>query len=129
MKVLAAIIASLLISTSVSEAADTNTPSTFAQCLKDKGAVMYSAWWCGACVRQLRQFDPDLPADALQDSEKMKRFPFMVECANAKDGKMLDHCQGKDIEGTPTWHFPDGTAHAGWVELPGLADKTGCKLP
>lgn len=41
------------------QAADAAKPNAFAQCLKDNGAVMYSAWWCPYCYMQLHTIAPE----------------------------------------------------------------------
>lgn len=90
---------------------------TFAQCLKDKGAVFHGAFWCPHCQNEKAMFG------------KSAKFLPYVECS-APDGKsQLQICQDKKIDGYPTWIFADGSRESGEVSLEKLAEKTGCKLP
>jgi len=89
----------------------------FAQCLKDKGAVFYGAFWCPHCQNQKTIF-----------GTSQKSLPY-VECS-APDGKaQLAVCQEKKITGYPTWEFADGSRESGEVSLEKLAEKTNCQLP
>ena len=96
-----------------------NGPSNlepFAQCLKDKGAVFYGAFWCPHCQNQKAMFGK---------SEKL--LPY-VECSlPSKQQNAL--CNEKGISGYPTWIFADGTEAKGEVSLKDLAAKTSCQLP
>ena len=89
----------------------------FAQCLKDKGAVFYGAFWCPHCVEQKKLFGT------------AKRFLPYVECSTEGGNRQTQECIDKKITGYPTWHFADGTEESGLLELSRLAEKTGCALP
>jgi thiol-disulfide isomerase/thioredoxin len=98
-------------------AATTADLAPFVQCLKDKGALFYGAFWCPHCQNQKKLFGS--AADAL---------PY-IECSNP-DGKSLTQiCIDKKIEGFPTWIFADGTRESGELSLEHLAEKTACQLP
>ncbi len=105
---------------------------SFGQCLADKGARMYSGWWCPHCYAQLREFDPALKRKDMKEHAKAKQeFPFLVECAEglAPGELSLAACQRK-FRGVPTWFFPgEQEGEAGTSELKILAEKTGCPLP
>lgn len=88
----------------------------FAQCLKDKGAVFYGAFWCPHCQKQKVLFG---------SSEKL--LPY-VECSTADGKSQLPVCTDKKIEGYPTWEFADGSREHGEVSLETLSQKTGCVL-
>lgn len=90
---------------------------SFTQCLKDKGAVFYGAFWCPHCQSQKKMFG---------DSEKL--LPY-VECSTADGKGQLAVCREKDITGYPTWMFADGSRESGELDLVVLAEKTGCELP
>lgn len=89
----------------------------FAQCLKDKGAVFYGAFWCPHCQNQKAMF-----------GKSVKLLPY-VECSTPDGKSQLQICQNKKIEGYPTWEFADGSRESGEVPLEKLAQKTGCELP
>ncbi len=89
----------------------------FAQCLKDKGAVFYGAFWCPHCQNQKKAFGK---------SEKL--LPY-VECSTPDGQGQLATCTEKGVKSYPTWIFADGTTLNGEVELSVLAEKTQCVLP
>lgn len=89
----------------------------FAQCLKDKGAVFYGAFWCPHCQNQKKMF-----------GRAAKLLPY-VECSTQNGREQLQVCIDKKIEGYPTWEFSDGSREGGEVPLTTLARKTGCILP
>lgn len=89
----------------------------FAQCLKDKGAVFYGAFWCPHCQNQKTMF-----------GKSAKLLPY-VECSTTDGRSQLQICKDKKIEEYPTWEFADGSRVSGEVSLERLAEKTGCELP
>jgi len=89
----------------------------FAQCLEDKGAIFYGAFWCVHCQNQKKLFG---------SSEKL--LPY-VECSTPDGSAQNQACKDKKIEGYPTWEFADGTRLNGEIPLATLAEKTACILP
>lgn len=89
----------------------------FAQCLKDKGAVFYGAFWCPHCQNTKRLFGA---------SEKL--LPY-VECSTPDGKAQLQACIDKKIDNYPTWEFADGSRLTGERTLLELSEKTGCELP
>lgn len=89
----------------------------FAQCLNDKGAVFYGAFWCTHCQNQKKLFGPSA-----------KLLPY-VECSTPDGQSKLPRCTEKNIEGYPTWEFAEGSRLSGVLSLARLAEKTGCTLP
>lgn len=89
----------------------------FAQCLKDKGAVFYGAFWCPHCQSQKALF-----------GKSVKLLPY-VECSTADGKSQLPACQEKKIQGYPTWEFSDGSRQSGQLTLDQLSEKTACPLP
>ena len=94
----------------------------FAQCLEDKGAVFYGAWWCPHCNDQKKLF-----------GTSAKLLPY-VECYKYPDTKnQLPVCRDKKIASYPTWLLADGTQipneNGAGVTLKTLAEKTSCQLP
>ncbi|MBI4080021.1 hypothetical protein HY414_02230 [Candidatus Kaiserbacteria bacterium] len=90
---------------------------SFTQCLKDKGAVFYGAFWCPHCQNTKRLFG---------SSEKL--LPY-VECSTPNGKAQLQVCIDKEIKNYPTWEFADGSRLTGERTLEELAEKTGCTLP
>lgn len=89
---------------------------TFADCLKEKGAVFYGTFWCPHCQSQKALF-----------GKSAKRLPY-VECSTPDSRGQTAVCKDKKIEGYPTWEFKDGSRLSGEIALKELADKTGCSL-
>ncbi len=90
---------------------------TFAQCLKDSGAVFYGAFWCPHCEEQKKEF-----------GSSSKLLPY-VECStpDAKGQTLI--CEEKGINSYPTWIFKDGSRMSGTLSWKVLAEKTSCVLP
>lgn len=93
----------------------------FAQCLKDKGAVFYGAFWCPHCQAQKKLF-----------GSSAKFLPY-VECSNPAGNAQTQICIDKKIAGYPTWDLADGTRlsneNEAGITLETLATKTACELP
>ena len=89
----------------------------FAQCLKDKGAVFYGAYWCPHCQNQKKM---------VGSSESL--LPY-VECSTPDGKSQTKVCIDKKIESYPTWEFADGSRLNGEIPLEQLATETGCTLP
>lgn len=89
----------------------------FTQCLGEKGATFYGAFWCPHCQNQKKLFGR---------SERL--LPY-VECSTPDGRSQLPRCAGQKIEGYPTWEFKDGSRKSGEVPLAELAKTTGCSLP
>ena len=90
----------------------------FAQCLTDKGAMMYGAWWCPHCQNQKKLF-----------GDAFKKVKY-IECANPiNQNEQTAECETTKITGYPTWIFADGSRTEGEASLNALSLKTGCTLP
>lgn len=91
---------------------------TFAECVRQSGAVMYTASWCPVCRAQRKQFRGY--------ANRLKT----VECSvGGKKGKTRATCDGMNIKSYPTWVFADGTSAEGLLSAKALAERTGCELP
>lgn len=88
-----------------------------AQCLKDKGAVFYGAFWCPHCQEQKRFF-----------GNSAELLPY-VECSNPDGKTQTQICIDKQIQSYPTWEFPDGSRLMGEQQPADLASKVGCAMP
>ena len=89
----------------------------FAQCLKEKGATFYGAFWCPHCQRTKAMF-----------GSAAKSLPY-VECSTPDGKGQLQICIDKKVQNYPTWEFADGSRLTGERTLSELADKTQCALP
>ncbi len=88
-----------------------------AQCLTEKGAKFYGAFWCPHCQAQKKMFG---------NSEKL--LPY-VECS-LPDGKtQTQECIDAKSQQYPTWEFADGSRVTGEQQPQVLAEKTGCEMP
>ena len=88
-----------------------------AQCINDKGAKFYGAFWCPHCQAQKKVF-----------GNAAEKLPY-IECSepNGKDQKQ--ECKDVGIVQYPTWKFADGSEMRGEQSAATLAEKTGCTLP
>lgn len=82
--------------------------------LTDTGAVMYGAYWCGACNQQKRFF-----GDAFQ-------YVTYVECDSRGENAQPDLCSAKGVQGYPTWEI-NGELYTGYMALESLAQLSGYK--
>ena len=93
------------------------SPATaFAQCLTEKGAKMYGAWWCPHCTKQKVLF-----------GNAFDKVTY-VECSDATK-QMVPLCVSAGIKNYPTWEFADGSRVTGEQSFAALAQKTGCEVP
>lgn len=83
----------------------------FAQCLTEKGVIMYGAEWCPHCQNQKKLFGSSF------------QYVTYVECP--KEPKV---CLEKNITGYPTWLLADGKRLEGEQSLLSLGQKSGCSL-
>ena len=90
---------------------------TFAQCLGEKGATFYGAFWCPHCQNQKALF-----------GNSAKLLPY-IECSTSDGKQQLQICTDAGITGYPTWEFANGERLSGEVALKVLSEKTGCELP
>lgn len=119
-KIIIAVIAVVIIGGGAWWSAQNSEPGKydiFAQCLKDKGAIFYGAFWCPHCQSQKSVF-----------GKSAKYLPY-IECSTADGKGQLKVCTEKGIEGYPTWKFRDGAEEQGEVSPKILSEKTGCALP
>ena len=89
----------------------------FAQCLSDKGAKFYGAFWCPHCQNQKAMF-----------GKAAKKLPY-IECSTPDGKTQLTICKDAGVTGYPMWSFADGSKIEGEVKLDVLAEKTSCVLP
>src|SRR3989338_2942585 len=89
----------------------------FAQCLGEKQATFYGAFWCPHCQNQKALF-----------GNSAKLLPY-VECSTSDGKQQLKICTDANITGYPTLEFANGERLSGEVALKVLSEKTGCELP
>jgi thiol-disulfide isomerase/thioredoxin len=87
-----------------------------AQCLSDKGAKFYGAFWCPHCQKQKQMF-----------GRSERHLPY-IECSTADGNSQLPICRDHGVKEYPTWVFADGSRMTGEIPLATLAQKTGCQL-
>jgi hypothetical protein len=88
-----------------------------AQCLVEKGATFYGAFWCPHCQEQKKMF-----------GNSAKLLPY-VECSQPNGKDQTQICIDKQITQYPTWEFADGSRLTGEREPAELAEKAGCEVP
>lgn len=89
----------------------------FAQCLKDKGVVMYGAFWCPHCQRTKAMF-----------GTAVKYLPY-IECSTPDGQGQTQVCKDKGIKSYPTWVFPATTTTlTGEHSFSELSALSGCAL-
>lgn len=87
----------------------------FGQCLTDKGAKFYGAYWCPHCTAQKKLL-----------GRGFAKVTY-VECAvPGNPQQQTEECKKADIKGYPTWTFADGSRQSGELSLKELAEKAGC---
>lgn len=92
-----------------------NAIERLAQCLNEKGVVVYGAYWCPHCKNQKKLF-----GGAWDDVT-------YIECAYpGNPGIQASECKQAAISGYPTWVFPDGLRLEGEQRLASLAAQAGC---
>jgi len=84
---------------------------TLAQCLTDKGIVMYGTTRCQHCQSQKARFG---------DAADLITF---IDCDESRI-----QCQAAGVEGFPTWIAPDGQKYSGDQPLESLATIGSCEL-
>lgn len=93
-----------------------NIYDDFAQCLTEKGAVMYGSAWCSHCNEEKITFGNAF------------KFINYIECP---DNTQL--CIDKGIRGYPSWSIGTSTELIEGFDknttFKQLSEKTGCKLP
>jgi len=82
-----------------------------AQCLTDKGIIMYGTTRCPHCQNQKKRFG---------DAADLITF---VDCDESRI-----QCQAAGVEGFPTWITPDGQRYSGDQPLESLATIGACDL-
>ena len=88
----------------------------FAQCLEEKGAKFYGAFWCSHCSEQKKLF-----------GSSAKYLPY-IECSTSNKQGQTSVCINANIQNYPTWEFAD-SSRTGSLTLSELSQKTGCVLP
>lgn len=88
-----------------------------AQCLKEKGATFYGAFWCPHCQATKRMF-----------GSAASELPY-VECSTPDGRGQLSVCTDIGVTNYPTWVFADGSRQVGELTAAQLATASGCALP
>ena len=88
---------------------------SFAQCLTEKGAAMYGAYWCNHCAAQKEMFG------------KSFKYINYVECDARGENAKPELCEQAGITGYPTWII-NGETYKGVQQLETLASITNCTI-
>ncbi|MBI2139300.1 hypothetical protein HYU14_00125 [Candidatus Woesearchaeota archaeon] len=102
-----------------------NPLDAFAQCLTDKGAVMYGASWCPHCQNQKEMF-----------GGSWKSIDYK-ECAVPNSRMQSAACSDAGVNAYPTWDFGKGNRMTGELKsritgelnFQELSQITGCAMP
>lgn len=89
----------------------------FAECLAEKGAKFYGAFWCPHCKEQKEMFN-----------DASTKLPY-IECSTPDKKNQTQVCIDAGIESYPTWILANGEHLNGVISLEKLAEKTSCTLP
>ncbi len=99
---------------SIAQSADID-PVQLAQCLQDKGVIMYGASWCPHCQNQKQAFGV-----AAND------VPYQ-ECDANTPGGDQQKCIAAGVTGYPTWQIPGQEPLVGEQTLSQIAELAGCQ--
>lgn len=99
------------------ESTRTGAYDALAQCLADRGATFYGAFWCPHCTAQKEMF-----------GNSAELLPY-VECSTPDGQAQTAVCAEANITTYPTWVLADGERLSGTQTLAGLAEATECELP
>lgn len=87
-----------------------------AQHLQDTGAIMYGAYWCPHCHRQLEMFKGGVD-----------QVPYL-ECDPRGENAEPQRCRDRGLQGYPTWEI-EGQLYPGVRSLEELARHSGFMVP
>ena len=88
----------------------------FSQCLTERGAKMYGAYWCPHCLDQKEMF-----------GKSWNNINY-IECSLPGKSGQTEVCNLAGITSYPTWEFADGSRRNGVLQLEELSSITGCPL-
>ena len=88
---------------------------SLAQCLTEKGAAMYGAYWCPHCKTQKEMFGNSF------------KYINYIECDARGENAKPELCEQAGITGYPTWII-NGKTYVGVRQFQELADATGCSV-
>lgn len=117
--VILAVITILLFAVKSSPSYSQDDIDSFAQCITEKGAVMYGAFWCPHCSKVKKMFGESF------------RYIDYVECDPRGDNEQSLLCIEKEIESYATFEFNNdpSTRLIGEPTFEELAQATGCVAP
>ena len=90
---------------------------SFAQCIADRGAIFWGAFWCPHCNDQKALF-----------GRSAKLLPYK-ECSTPDGRGQTAECTEAGITGYPAWDIPGQERISGLIELSRLSELTSCPLP
>lgn len=90
---------------------------TFAECVRNSGAVIYVTNWCPVCRAQRKDF-----------RGYANRLKY-VDCSIPGSKKTRAKCKKIGIDAFPTWIFGNGTKREGKLSVADIASHSGCPVP
>jgi hypothetical protein len=94
---------------------DDPAAAALAECLTQKGAKMYGAYWCTHCINQKKAF-----------GSAVSKIGY-VECSvQGSPREQTQPCKDAGVTSYPTWIFADGSRLSGELSFSQLAEKAGC---
>ena len=96
-------------------------PASFAECLTEKGLVMYGSYTCPHCLAEKKLFGPSF------------KYVQYVECHPAGPNPDLPRCAKNGVDAYPTWTIErNGTTiskETGYLNARQLSILSECELP
>lgn len=90
---------------------DLDKTTKLAECLKEKGVIMYGTEWCGHCKNQKALFGDAFAKAAYVDCDAERQT-----------------CLDAGVRGFPTWIDAQGNQYPGTQQLDKLAEIGGCEM-
>jgi len=90
----------------------------FVNCLAEKDAKFYGAYWCGHCNTQKELF---------HDSEDLIKEKVYIECADDAINNEREKCIEAGITAYPTWII-NGEKSTGTKSISQLSELSGCEV-
>lgn len=111
---LVVIVAAFVVYQAVKGASVDPAKKALAECMTQKGIVMYGADWCPHCQHTESNFGPAF------------KYVDYVACEHNVGDPLAPVCQQHNVTAFPTWINPNGSRTVGMTELGSLAAWSNC---